>query len=82
MSCNCKSKENHPCQNGGECQCGGSCKKQDFLNATGQYEEHNNAAGSLDEFKDGGEDKNKLVYRIVMLAFVVGLTYMIYTKIK
>ena len=92
MSCNCKNKEYHPCQNGGECKCGGKCKKNDFnnasgqydehLNATGQYEEHNNIAGTLADFKNESSNTNKLVYKLVGLGLVLGLTYIIYTKIK
>ena len=87
MGCACKNKnkEFHPCQNGGECKCGGKCKKQnnEFLNAAGQYDEHNfNAAGSLEEFKN--EDKNvgrMILYTIGGLT-LAGVGYYLYKRMK
>ena len=44
MSCNCKNKEYHSCQHGGECKCGGKCK-EGFVNMAGQYDEHHIVGG-------------------------------------
>ena len=93
MGCACKNKnkEFHPCQNGGECQCGGKCKNKNkgididsnFLNAAGQYDEHKfNAAGSLGDFKSGVHDRKKLIGYLVTATILIGISYMIYKKIK
>ena len=81
MSCKCKNKEYHPCQNGGECKCGGKCKN-DFLNMAGQYDEHQfNAVGDIDDFKEEGKNTGKLILYIIggIVFLLIGMS--IYKKI-
>jgi hypothetical protein len=72
MSCNCKNKEYHPCQNGGECKCGGKCKKENY----------SNSAGSLDDFK--GEDSNvsKIILQLVGGLSLAIISLLIYKQIS
>lgn len=72
MSCGCKNKEYHPCQNGGKCKCGGKCKKQNYFNAV----------GSLDEFKEDDKNISGAVLKLVagISLTIVGLV--IYSKLK
>ena len=88
MGCACKNKnkEFHPCQNGGECQCGGKCKgkqRDDFYNAAGQYEEHNfNVAGSLEEFKKEEKNVGRLILYTLGGLTLAGVGYYLYKRIK
>jgi|TARA_R110000824_G_scaffold83627_4_gene209290 hypothetical protein len=87
MGCACKNKnkEFHPCQNGGQCQCGGKCKKQnnEVENGAGQYNEHNfNAVGSLDEFKTEEKNVGKLILYTLGGLTLAGVGYYLYKKIK
>jgi hypothetical protein len=72
MSCGCKNKEFHPCQNGGECQCGGKCKQENY----------SNAVGSLNEFKDESKSIGKGVLFLVGGLILASASYIIYTQIK
>ena len=56
MSCKCKNNEYHPCQHGGECQCGGKCKNDDS---------YLNIVGNIDVFKDEKGSRKKLVGYII-----------------
>ncbi len=74
MSCACKNKEYHPCQHGGKCQCGGKCKKNNFLNAAGQYDEHHlNVVGDLGDFRNEGTNTVKLILYILGAGFLITL---------
>ena len=87
MGCACKNKNKdfHPCQNGGECQCGGKCKKQnnEVENGSGQYNEHNfNAAGSLDEFKTEEKNVGRMMLYTLGGLTLAGVGYYLYKRIK
>ena len=75
MSCNCKNKEYHPCQHGGECKCGGKCK-EGFVNMAGQYDEHHFNVSGIEDFKKEEKNTGKLLLYIVGgIAFLtIGLT--------
>jgi len=72
MSCGCKNKEYHPCQNGGECKCGGKCKKQSY----------SNAVGSIDEFKKEDKNVGKLVFQLAGGIALALIALIVYSKIK
>ena len=72
MSCECKNKEYHPCQHGYECQCGGKCKQDNYLNVV----------GSLDEFKDESKSVNKGVWFLVGALTLTITGYLIYRQLK
>jgi len=87
MGCACKNKnkEFHPCQHGGECQCGGKCKQENNVvgDGAGQYNEHNfNAAGSLEEFKKEEKNVGRLILYTLGGLTLAGVGYYLYKRIK
>lgn len=80
MSCNCKNKEYHPCQHGGECKCGGKCK-QEYLNMAGQYDEHHFNVSGIDDFEKEGRNTGKLLLNVVGGVFFLIVAMAIYKKL-
>jgi|TARA_B100001094_G_scaffold308747_1_gene341730 hypothetical protein len=72
MSCGCKNKEYHPCQNGGECKCGGKCKQENY----------SNAVGSIDEFKEEDNSIGSAVLKLVGGISLAIVAIIIYSKLK
>ena len=72
MSCGCKNKEYHPCQNGGKCQCGGKCKKEKYVNV----------AGSIEEFKSEEKNISKAVIQLSGGVILAIISFLLYSKLK
>jgi len=72
MSCNCNNEQYHSCQNGGECKCGGKCRKEGYTNAV----------GSIDEFKKEESSISKAILQLVGGLALAIISLIIYSKIK
>jgi len=68
MSCKCKNNEYHPCQHGGECQCGGKCKND---------ESYSNAVGNINVFKEDKGSRKKFIGFIIGGIILTGVSLII-----